>query len=120
MSSRSNLDPHEFLATGTELVETEAICLDERRWDDWLALFMPDCEYWMPAWKSDDTLAADPRTELSYFYYAGRAGLEDRLARIRSPEMCIRDRYSAVRPNRPRQFIASTSPYSGCAGRVPP
>jgi 3-phenylpropionate/cinnamic acid dioxygenase small subunit len=38
----------------------------------------------MPAWKSDDSLAADPRTELSYFYYAGRAGLEDRLARIRS------------------------------------
>jgi 3-phenylpropionate/cinnamic acid dioxygenase small subunit len=85
VSSRSNLDPREFLAAGTELVETEAICLDERRWDDWLALFMPDCEYWMPAWKSDDTLAADPRTELSYFYYAGRAGLEDRLARIRSP-----------------------------------
>jgi len=72
------------LAAGIELVHREARYLDERRWDDWLALYTEDCEYWMPAWKADGTLAANPRTELSHIYYASRAGLEDRIVRIRS------------------------------------
>ncbi|HXP12537.1 MAG TPA: aromatic-ring-hydroxylating dioxygenase subunit beta, partial [Stellaceae bacterium] len=82
MSSLSNLDPRELLASGTEVLQREALYLDERRWDDWLALYTPDCEYWMPAWKSEDELGQNPRTELSYFYYDNRAGLEDRVARV--------------------------------------
>ncbi len=82
--NRPNLDPAALLATGTAVIQREALALDERRWDDWLALYAEDCEYWMPAWKSDDCLGADPRTEVSYFYYANRRGLEDRVARIRS------------------------------------
>jgi 3-phenylpropionate/cinnamic acid dioxygenase small subunit len=82
--SERNFDEAALFATGAELVGREAVLIDERRWDEWLALFTPDCEYWMPTWKSDDTLAADPRTELSHFYYASRAGLEDRIYRIRS------------------------------------
>jgi 3-phenylpropionate/cinnamic acid dioxygenase small subunit len=84
MTGRRNLDEPALLAAGSDLVEREALALDERRWDEWLALFTPDCEYWMPAWKSDDTLTSDPRLELSHFYYASRAGLEDRVYRIRS------------------------------------
>lgn len=84
MSDRRNIDEPALLAAGRELIEREAAAIDERRWDDWLALFTADCEYWMPAWKSDDTLTSDPRTELSHFYYASRAGLEDRIYRIRS------------------------------------
>jgi 3-phenylpropionate/cinnamic acid dioxygenase small subunit len=72
------------LAAGVELVHREAKYLDERRWDDWLALYTQDCEYWMPAWKADGTLTTDPRTELSHIYYASRSGLEDRVVRIRS------------------------------------
>jgi len=72
------------LAAGIDLVHREAKLLDEQRWDDWLALYTEDCEYWMPAWKADGTLTADPRTELSHIYYASRAGLEDRVVRIRS------------------------------------
>jgi 3-phenylpropionate/cinnamic acid dioxygenase small subunit len=72
------------LAAGIELIHREARLLDEQRWDDWLALYTEDCEYWMPAWKADGTLTADPRTELSHIYYASRAGLEDRVVRIRS------------------------------------
>src|SRR5262249_6525194 len=34
--------------------------------------------------KGDGTLTANPRTELSHIYYASRAGLEDRVVRIRS------------------------------------
>ncbi len=72
------------LAAGTDMLEREAICLDEQRWDDWLALFTTDCEYWIPTWRHDETLTADPRKELSHIYYASRAGLEDRIVRIRS------------------------------------
>jgi 3-phenylpropionate/cinnamic acid dioxygenase small subunit len=72
------------LAAGTELLEREAIFLDEQRWDDWLALFTADCEYWIPTWRHDETLTSDPKQELSHIYYASRAGLEDRIVRIRS------------------------------------
>ncbi|HXQ51277.1 MAG TPA: aromatic-ring-hydroxylating dioxygenase subunit beta [Stellaceae bacterium] len=84
MSERRNIDERTLLAEGADLIEREAAAIDERRWDEWLALFTADCEYWMPAWKSDDTLTSDPRAELSHFYYASRAGLEDRIYRIRS------------------------------------
>ena len=72
------------LAAGIELVHREARLLDERRWDEWLALFVEDCEYWMPAWKADGTPTTNPQAELSHIYYASRAGLEDRVVRIRS------------------------------------
>lgn len=67
-----------------DLLEREVAFLDERRWDDWLALYTPDCEYWMPAWKTEEELTTDPNRELSHLYYANRAGLEDRIVRIRS------------------------------------
>ncbi len=74
----------ERVRAGTEVLEREGAYLDEQRWDEWLALFLPDCEYWVPAWKNEEALAADPRSELSHIYYASRAGLEDRVVRIRS------------------------------------
>ena len=84
MARGRNIDEAALVAAGADLIEREAALIDERRWDEWLALFAPDCEYWMPAWKSDDTLTSDPARELSHFYYASRAGLEDRIFRIRS------------------------------------
>jgi 3-phenylpropionate/cinnamic acid dioxygenase small subunit len=72
------------LALATDLLHREAAALDERRWDDWLALFTPDCEYWVPTWRTEETLTEDPQRELSHVYYASRAGLEDRIVRIRS------------------------------------
>lgn len=66
------------------LIELEGTLLDERRWQDWLALYTEDCLYWMPAWKSDDELGADPETELSHIYYVDRAALEDRIIRVTS------------------------------------
>jgi 3-phenylpropionate/cinnamic acid dioxygenase small subunit len=77
-------DAHALLAAGREFIENEAIALDEQRWDDWLALYTEDCEYWIPMWRADETLTEDPRKELSHVYYANRAGLEDRIIRIRS------------------------------------
>jgi len=73
-----------YLAIAREVLEREAVWLDEQRWDDWLALYTEDCEYWVPTWRTEETLTTDPRAELSHIYYASRAGLEDRFVRIRS------------------------------------
>jgi benzoate/toluate 1,2-dioxygenase beta subunit len=73
-----------LLAAGTEILSREAAYLDERRWDEWIALFAPDVEFWVPSWTAEGTLTANPQTELSLMYFAGRGGLEDRIVRIRS------------------------------------
>ncbi|WP_372725522.1 aromatic-ring-hydroxylating dioxygenase subunit beta [Immundisolibacter sp.] len=66
------------------LLFEEAAALDEKRWDDWLALFTTDVEYWMPAWDSEHELTQDPTSEISLTYYNDRNGLEDRIWRIKS------------------------------------
>ena len=68
----------------SELLYREAALLDERRWDDWLALFTEDCEYWIPAWKNEHELTCDPSREVSLIYFNRRARLEERVSRIRS------------------------------------
>jgi len=72
------------LAVGSELLFREAALIDRQDWDAWLALYVPDCVFWVPTWTGDHTLARDPETELSHIYYATRSGLEDRVWRIRS------------------------------------
>jgi 3-phenylpropionate/cinnamic acid dioxygenase small subunit len=72
------------LEVGRDLIVREAVFLDERRWDEWLALFTEDCEYWVPTWRTEEALTSDPQAEISHIYYANRAGLEDRIVRIRS------------------------------------
>lgn len=66
------------------LLYDEAAHLDARRWDDWLALYWPDAQFWVPAWRDDETLVSDPHTEVSLIYCTARAGLEDRVWRVRS------------------------------------
>jgi len=66
------------------LLSKEAHCLDTQNWDDWLALFLPECEFWVPAWKSEHEQTSNPKREISLIYYASRAGLEDRVWRVRS------------------------------------
>ncbi len=68
----------------THLLYQEAACLDEQRWDDWLALFDRDVEYWLPAWDSEHETTRDPGNEVSLMYYNGRSGLEDRVFRLRT------------------------------------
>lgn len=68
----------------SDLLHREAEYVDERRWDDWLALFDPKAEYWIPAWDSEDEFTSDPQTEISLMYYGDRTGLEDRVFRLRT------------------------------------
>jgi benzoate/toluate 1,2-dioxygenase beta subunit/anthranilate 1,2-dioxygenase (deaminating, decarboxylating) small subunit len=74
----------ELLGQAQRLRFDEAAALDQRRWDDWLALYTEDCEFWVPAWKSEDQPTADPGGEVSLVYYDSRVGLEERVWRIRS------------------------------------
>jgi len=47
-----------------EFLFHEARLLDERRFDEWLALYAPDAEYWVPyAWEQ-----ANPKDHVSLFY----------------------------------------------------
>lgn len=90
-------------ATGEITVETvrqflyrEARYLDDREFEKWLQCYRADAEFWMPAWADDGELTRDPQSEISLVYYAGRAGLEDRVFRIRT------DRSSATSLPEPR------------------
>lgn len=58
--------------------------LDDRQFDEWLQLYAPDAEYWMPAWDDDDQLTDDPHSQISLIYYPNRNGLEDRVFRIKT------------------------------------
>ena len=62
----------------------EARFLDDRDWDNWLALYAPQSQFWMPSWDDDDKLVSDPAREVSLIYYPHKGGLEDRVFRIRT------------------------------------
>jgi 3-phenylpropionate/cinnamic acid dioxygenase small subunit len=73
-----------MLTLASQLLFREAHYIDSQLWDEWLALFTEDCEFWVPAWKAEHTPTANPKTELSLIYYGERGGLEDRVWRVRS------------------------------------
>jgi 3-phenylpropionate/cinnamic acid dioxygenase small subunit len=74
----------ELVVAAQSVLFREALCLDSQRWDDWLALYDEDATFWIPAWTDEHRLSASPDSELSLMYCAARAGLEDRVWRIRS------------------------------------
>lgn len=61
------------------LVEREARLLDQLRYEDWLALFAPECAYWVPGTPQ----AGDPRREIAVTF-DDRRRLEDRIYRLRT------------------------------------
>ena len=63
-------------------VYAEARLLDERRFDEWLALFAEDGVYWVPA--SPDQSSPDHALSL---YYERKALLALRVARLREPSL---------------------------------
>jgi 3-phenylpropionate/cinnamic acid dioxygenase small subunit len=78
------MNASEALAAATDVIYREALALDERRWDDWLALFREDAEFWVPSWKNEDEPTADPDSEISLIYISARVQLEERVARVKS------------------------------------
>ncbi|MDT0508516.1 aromatic-ring-hydroxylating dioxygenase subunit beta [Novosphingobium sp. MMS21-SN21R] len=71
-------------AEAEELLYREALLIDSGRFAEWLELFTPDVEFWMPAWRDETTTTQDPDRELSLIYYKGRRNLEDRVMRLTS------------------------------------
>jgi len=72
------------LEDATLFLYREARFLDDKEWDNWLELYAPDVEFWMPSWDDNDKLTEDPQTEISLIWYGHRGGLEDRVFRIRT------------------------------------
>ena len=103
----------------------EARLLDDRQWDDWLACYHPDVEFWMPSWDDDDQLTTDPQREISLIYYPSRAGLEDRVFRIKTersaasmPEPIIAFSRMPTMSRRPRART-SVGAWASIAGVMP-
>ena len=61
------------------LLEREARLLDQLRFDEWLALYAPECIYWVPA----TVTGGDPRREVA-ISFDDRRRLEDRIYRLRT------------------------------------
>ena len=61
------------------LLEREARVLDQLRYDDWLAMYAPECVYWVPSTPN----AGDPRREIAIMF-DDRRRLEDRIYRMRT------------------------------------
>ncbi|MFZ2737045.1 MAG: aromatic-ring-hydroxylating dioxygenase subunit beta [Burkholderiaceae bacterium] len=72
------------LEQASQLLYREAHYLDTQQWDEWLALYTQDAVYWAPTWKSEHETTSNPKSEVSLIYYDSRAGLEDRVWRVRS------------------------------------
>lgn len=71
----------------------ESRLLDDEQWDEWLACYDADAQFWMPSWDDDDKLVTDPQREISLIFYPNRQGLEDRVFRIKT------ERSSATMPD---------------------
>ncbi len=67
-----------------DLLHLEADLLDRRQWDEWLALYIQDCVYWVPSWATEDELTEDPELEVNMIYLTGKPSLEARIYRIQS------------------------------------
>jgi 3-phenylpropionate/cinnamic acid dioxygenase small subunit len=61
------------------LVEKEARLLDQLRFDEWLAMYVPECIYWVPGTPD----AGDPRREIA-ISFDDRRRMEDRIYRLRT------------------------------------
>jgi 3-phenylpropionate/cinnamic acid dioxygenase small subunit len=60
----------------------EALYLDERRWDEWLALYDDDAEFWVPAWRNENEPVSDVESEISLIYLSSHDQLAERVGRV--------------------------------------
>ena len=73
-----------MISMGTDtadLLYREAWCLDNKCWDEWLALYADDAVYWAPAMDGDERWTTDPDNDVSLMYM-DKIGLEARVFRI--------------------------------------
>ena len=75
----------------------QAECLDERRWDEWLALFAADGHYWMPAAPEQTTGEGLPNIFYEDLY----------LMRIRIKRVSHPSAWSQYPPNRTSHVVSN-------------
>ena len=80
-----------------EFLFLEARLLDERRFDDWLALFTDDAVYWVPARPSQQSASE----ELS-IYYEDRNLMDVRVRRLQHA-----DTHAQIPPSRTRHVVGN-------------
>lgn len=84
MSTQQDTRPWELQYRVEQFLYHNAALCDQREWDAYLDTFTEDSEFHVPQWDSEYEVTTDPKTSLSLMYYASRAGLEDRVFRIRT------------------------------------
>jgi 3-phenylpropionate/cinnamic acid dioxygenase small subunit len=80
------LAAHMDLREVEELLYREAMLLDEKRWQEWLALYTEDCFYWVPSVVGQK----DPVNTVS-LYAEDRMRMEMRIIRITHPRAFSQD-----------------------------
>lgn len=70
----------------SQFLYREARLLDESRYTEWLALWAPEAEYWVPCNDGDN----DPRKHIAVAYL-DRKGLEGRVMRLNSGQAYAQD-----------------------------
>jgi len=90
------------------LVEKEARLLDQLRFDEWLALYTPECLYWVPT----SPQAGDPRREVS-ISFDDRRRMEDRIYRLRTGYA-----WSQAPKSRTVRMISNVEVFSAGAARM--
>jgi benzoate/toluate 1,2-dioxygenase beta subunit len=88
-----------------QLLAREARLLDERRYEDWLALFAPECLYWIPG-----SPAGDPRREVA-IAFDDRRQLEGRIFRLRTGYA-----WAQVPPSRTARVVSNVEVFRADAG----
>lgn len=89
-----------------QLLAREARLLDEGRFEDWLALYVPECLYWVPG-----TPGGDPRREIA-FAFDDRRQLEGRIYRLRTGHA-----WSQIPPSRTARLVTNVEVFSTPAGQ---
>jgi len=86
----------------------EARLLDDRRYDEWLAMFVPECLYWVPS----RIEPGDPRTETG-IYLDDRRRLLDRVAMIRTGHL-----HAQTPPSRTRRMLTNVEQWTSADGSL--
>ena len=84
------------------MLHLEARLLDERRLEDWLALFAEECLFWVPG-----SAGGDPKREIA-MAFDDRRQLEGRIYRLRTGHA-----WSQVPPSRTSRIVANVEAFRG-------
>jgi benzoate/toluate 1,2-dioxygenase beta subunit len=93
------------LRTVEQFLYREALLLDEKRWEEWLALYTDDCFYWVPS-----VVGQKDPVETVSLYAEDRMRMEMRIIRVTHPRA-----FSQEMPTRMSHIVGNVMLESGPA-----